>query len=49
MELILKYFLSETFLFLKFGVKGIWNNILWKNKIQNFGKYHDMLYAMNAW
>jgi hypothetical protein len=24
MELILKYFLSEIFLFLKFGVKGIW-------------------------
>jgi hypothetical protein len=49
MELILKYFLSENLLFLKFGVKGIWNNILWKNKIQNFGKDLDMQYAMNAW
>jgi hypothetical protein len=47
MELILKYFLSETFLFSKFGKWHLKQYSL-KDRVQNFGKDLEMQYAMNA-
>jgi hypothetical protein len=48
MEFIFKNtFFLKTFCIYKLG-KSIGNNILGRNKVQNFGKDLEMLYAMNA-
>jgi len=48
MEFILKYFLSENLLYLKFGEKRAFEQYSLKDKVQDFEKGFEMQYAMNA-